>query len=192
MEYVYCIKNEAMPNICKCGGTAKNPEKRCKQLSNTSLPVECKIAYYVEVSSWKDAEKYIHDKLEKSGIKRYEKREWFDCKPDDIKYIFDECAKLFNKGKNDDLKCVINKKINIEGKTENKYFCKLCDYETNERGNFSRHKKQLKHINNLNSQNDIEKIKNENTELKNKINELEKKLLEKEIELLKLSYKKNK
>ena len=28
----------------------------------------------------------------------------------------------------------------------NKYYCKLCNYETIDSGNFSRHKKQIKHL----------------------------------------------
>jgi hypothetical protein len=39
------------------------------------------------------------------------------------------------------------------------YKCDLCNYSTNERGNFSRHKKQLKHIENLNKINEVEQLK---------------------------------
>lgn len=63
IQYVYCLENEEMPNICKCGGTANSPYSRCDQISNTSLPVKCKVAYFVEVNNWKIAEKYIHNRL---------------------------------------------------------------------------------------------------------------------------------
>ncbi len=49
-EYIYCLKNEEMPNICKYGGTADSLYNRRDQLSNTSLPVKCEVAYFIEVS----------------------------------------------------------------------------------------------------------------------------------------------
>ena len=94
-EYVYCLKNEEMPNICKCGATADSPYNRCEQLSNTSLPVKCEVAYFIEVNNWKKAEKYIHGRLVELGIKRFQGMEWFKCKPADVKPVFDECKKLY-------------------------------------------------------------------------------------------------
>jgi hypothetical protein len=128
-EYVYCIKNEAMPNICKCGGTAKTPEKRCKQISNTSLPLECQIAYYIEVINWKKAEKFIHNKIVESGIKRYKSREWFDCKPEFIKNIFDECKKLYGFVKTDVVED--NKVDNFQEVMDDK----LCNLKVNNNKN---------------------------------------------------------
>jgi hypothetical protein len=37
------------------------------------------------------------------------------------------------------------------------YICQLCNYSTDERGNFSRHKKQKKHLENI----DTKKLKND-------------------------------
>ena len=199
-EYVYCIKNEAMPNICKCGGTAKSPEKRCKQISNTSLPLECQIAYYIEVTNWKKAEKFIHNKIVELGIKRYKSREWFDCKPEFIKNIFDECKKLYGFVKtyvveDNKVENVQDKTINIKNNISNKdivekYYCKECDYTIYERTAFYHHKKSKQHktcISKIDI-NEYNKIKKENEELKIKVNQMEKQLLEKEIELLKSKY----
>ena len=94
-QYVYCIVNDELSNLCKCGGTANYPTYRCDQLSNTSLPVRCKLAYFIEVNNWRKAEKFVHGKISEMGIKRFEGREWFNCKPDDIKSVFDECKKLY-------------------------------------------------------------------------------------------------
>jgi hypothetical protein len=62
------------------------------------------------------------------------------------------------------------------------YICELCNYETNDSGNFCRHKKQKKHLDKVKSLNDVEKIKKENDELKQKLleKEFKEKLLEKE------------
>lgn len=212
-EYVYCLKNEEMPNICKCGGTADSPYNRCDQLSNTSLPVKCEVAYFVEVSDWKKAEKYIHNKLNELGIKRFKGKEWFKCKPDDIKSVFDECKKLFefskdnNGGKDsivekEEIKVCIKNKKNIKDKTEcqniktniKKYYCDLCNYETFDRSNYSRHKNQLKHIEKIKSTNNIDLIKKENIEQKIKLEIYEKEiftlkneLFKKDLEIFKLN-----
>ncbi len=213
-EYVYCIKNEAMPNICKCGGTAKSPEKRCKQISNTSLPLECQIAYYIEVTNWKKAEKFIHNKIVESGIKRYKSREWFDCKPEFIKNIFDECKKLYGYVKvdvvEDELKGEIDSdKVGgqlIEEDDDNNpkiksYNCTLCNYITEDSGNFAHHKKSKKHISNINEikLKEYDVLKKKNDELNLKVSYLDKiiielnnKLLEKEIEIIKSKYNNNK
>ncbi len=200
MEYIYCIENKALPDICKCGGTSKKPERRCKELSNTSLPLKCQIAYSVEVSNWKEAEKYIHNKLEELGIERYTGREWFKCKPDDIKYLFDECAKLYKCNEeivvDDNKKSVVksksikNTKIKVVKNVEavKEYVCDLCDYITTDSGNFSKHKQTLKHIDNTNNilliEKENEKLKSQLLEHKHKIE-----LLEKELEILKFIYK---
>ncbi len=189
-EYIYCLKNEEMPNICKCGGTAKSPYNRCDEISNTSLPVKCEVAYFIEVINWKKAEKYVHKKIIDFGIKRFQGKEWFKCKPEIIKHIFDDCKKIYgfnyenikiesqyikvNDG-NLDNKVINNKeeyKIYDINKKVKKYYCYYCDYSTNDSGNFSKHKKTESHIINFKKNNVIEKEK-ENQSLINKIKNLE-------------------
>ena len=68
-EYVYCITNPSMVNKIKSGGTAQTPEIRCDKLYNTSLPEKCVLAYYIKVNNFRDAEKYIHDKIIKALFK---------------------------------------------------------------------------------------------------------------------------
>jgi hypothetical protein len=94
-EYVYCITNKAMHNKCKCGGTARTPNIRCKELSNTSVPLECNVKYSIKVNNFRKAEKYIHNKIISYGFMRYDGKEWFECNPNDIKYIYDEYVKLY-------------------------------------------------------------------------------------------------
>ncbi len=183
-EYVYCLKNDKIPNTCKCGGTAKSPQDRCNQISNTSLPVKCELAYFIEVNDWRKGEKYVHDKIIEMGIKRFKGREWFDCNPDDIKSVFDECEKLYRYVKGADKKEInekitgmkVEKKVIIK-KTDNKtvkeviinkkYYCDLCNFESFDSGNFCRHKQTLKHLENVKNNNNIDLIKKENDELKN-------------------------
>ena len=189
-EYIYCLKNEEMPNICKCGGTADSPYNRCDQLSNTSLPVKCEVAYFIEVGDWKKAEKFVHDKLNDLGIKRFKGREWFKCKPGDIKHVFDECKKLYGIVLQDDENdgtVVKDDKVNNNVKSKS-YYCKICDYTTTDSGNYYHHKKSKKHE--LYSKkidiNEYNKIKKENEELKKELTLLKTLLFEKEIEILKL------
>ncbi len=216
LEYVYCIKNDAMPDICKCGGTSKTPETRCKEISNTSLPLKCQIAYYIKVTNWKKAEKFIHDKIVEKGIKRYKNREWFDCKPEFIKTIFEECKTLYGfVGDNivehiddneNDKKDTKSDKTNSDNKIQNNndnnkaekikiYNCLECNYTTEDSGNFAHHKTTKKHIKNIENNNKTNTINNqieiltqENNELKRKLNEkdMQNQILEKELEILKL------
>ncbi len=70
------------------------------------------------------------------------------------------------------------------------YYCNLCDYTTDDRGNYSHHKKSKKHLNSINKIDitQYEIIKKENIELKQKLaekdKEMQQKLLEKENEKL--------
>ena len=87
-----------------------------------------------------------------------------------IKTVFDECKKLYN--------CSIKKQIDdVKDNNKNehinntKYYCDSCNYETNDKGNFSHHKKSKKHISIINNKKllDYESIKKERDELKNKL-----------------------
>jgi len=68
------------------------------------------------------------------------------------------------------------------------YRCDYCEYETDDKGNYSHHKKSKKHLSKLDQIKieDYEKIKKENDELKHKLQEkeMQQKLLEKENEKL--------
>lgn len=180
VQYVYCLENEEMPNICKCGGTANSPYNRCDQISNTSLPVKCKVAYFVEVNNWRIAEKYIHNRLDELGIKRFQGREWFKCKPSDVICVFEECKRIYGYDDNkmdiytDDVQVGNKRKIRLEVNVTNKekkYYCGMCNYETYDSGNYVRHEKSKKHIAIINESNLKEYyiIKKERDELKSKL-----------------------
>ena len=65
------------------------------------------------------------------------------------------------------------------------YICNYCDYSTNDKGNYSHHKKSKKHLSKLDQIKiqEYETVKKENDELKQKLadKEIQQKLLEKEI-----------
>ena len=200
-QYVYCIVNDELANLCKCGGTKNSPQYRCDQLSNTSLPVKCNLAYFIEVNDWKIAEKYVHNKITDMGIERCKGREWFKCKPDDIITVFDECKKLYgyngeNNKKEDteNTKVAKNKKVIKSTKDAKntkiikviKYHCKTCNYKTNDSSNFCRHTKQKSHLKKAEAMQDNDKIKIKLIEMENekKLIEKEKKLIENEKKLI--------
>ena len=194
--YVYCFTNPSMPNLCKCGGTKRDPLVRCKELFTTSLPVECKVEYSLKVNDWKEAEKIIHNQIIKNGFNRCKGREWFKCNPDDIKFIFDnyergEYVKENIKDIIDDVKIdnsidkkiVVNKNITVNNIKiiNNKYYCKACEYETNTRFNMSHHKKTKKHIQNIEElKKEEERDKEMNLEKDKQIETLKQKLIESE------------
>ncbi len=143
---VYCVTNPLMLNILKCGGTQKDPNNRCKQLSNTSLPVNCKLEYFIQVSDWREAEKYIHNKLIEKGYIRYDKKEWFKCTPEEVKYIYDECKLLFPIQKIKKLQN--NIKRNVRNIYTNLFTCIKCNYNTNRQYDWDKHLLTTKHIKN--------------------------------------------
>ncbi len=160
--YVYCFTNKSMPGLCKCGGTERNPEIRCKELFTTSLPTPCDVEFYIKVNDWRKAEKEIHQKIIEKGIKRFDRREWFNCKPEDIKNIYNnyyDKISIINKKNtfNNTTNNIINKNVtnNIVNnitktvkitKYNMRYYCEKCNYKTLNKTEFSRHKLTSKHI----------------------------------------------
>ena len=90
--YVYCITNKYMPNICKIGYVNtdnKTSHDRAKELSrHTNCPILFDVEYDIKVKNPNKYEKRIHKKLQELRINK--KREFFNCKPQDI-------IKYFNK-----------------------------------------------------------------------------------------------
>jgi hypothetical protein len=80
-----------MPNICKIGFTNK-PDKtshdRAKELSrHTNCPAPFEVVFDIKVKNPYFYEKIIHKKLKNHRINK--KREFFECKPEDIiKYFY--------------------------------------------------------------------------------------------------------
>jgi len=205
VEYAYCMSNPSMDNKCKCGGTGITPDDRCQSLFNTSLPEKCDVDYSIKVNDYRHAEKYIHAKIVEAGYKRYNGREWFECKPSDIKHIFDEYALLYpydsNYVKPDKIVTVNNiKKLDVnitvnDNEGVKTYICNLCNYETTDKSNLSHHNKSKRHITNasnenIENENYKEKLKEKLIEIKeldeaknNEINKLKQKIIKLESKL---------
>ena len=177
--YIYCITNESIPNRCKVGRTGSKVEIRSKQLFTTGVPLPFKIEYSIKVNDMKLAENIIHRKIAKLFV-RDKSREWFNCLPGDIKYIFDNYKEPKNILQNN----IEHNKIDININTMRE--CNLCNYSTNDRSNYYHHKQTKKH------QKKIINEKNQNIELINNLKEknnfLEKQLdtLNKDMEIDKL------
>jgi hypothetical protein len=185
-EYVYCIINKAMQGKCKCGGTSRTPDDRCRELFNTSLPLKCTVEYSIKVNNYKEAEKYIHDKIISAGFIRYDGREWFECNPNDIKYIYDEYSELYPYDKNykkPNGQTIIKNIKNIKNITiNNMYACPICNYETTARTALYNHNKSDKHL--INVKNEALNKENEKLKLKDKeIEELKKEIKKLEVKV---------
>lgn len=82
--WIYVLVNPSMPqNLVKIGMTARNPEKRVKELSSkTAVPTPFQIIFKKEVANCERVEKVIHNKLAKY---RYQQnKEFFKVPPDKL------------------------------------------------------------------------------------------------------------
>lgn len=76
MEYLYFVRNEAMPNLIKIGYTGRDFIERINELSNTSVPFKFELLALFQVSDGKNCESKIHEALAAHRVK--ENREFFD------------------------------------------------------------------------------------------------------------------
>jgi hypothetical protein len=155
---IYCAMIKCYPNYVKVGCTS-NIDERMKNLSGQLVDKFICIFYIkVEYSQMFDIEKKIHKEIIDAGYKRINNKEFFKCKPNDIKYIFNkyknDCINSNNYKKINTTK--IKKKINtkkIINENENEnikmdyiYNCDDCKYSTNINSNWNRHIKSNSHI----------------------------------------------
>ncbi len=149
--YVYCFTNKSMPGLCKCGGTKREPEIRCKELFTTSLPTPCDIEFYIKVNDWRKAEREIHQRIIEKGIKRFDKRELFHCNPNEIKNIYDKFPgkiKIINNTIINNNVTIINKIYKNNLYIKMKYNCEKCIYSTTKKYDYERHLNSQKHAKN--------------------------------------------
>jgi hypothetical protein len=127
--YIYCMSNSHIPDYVKVGFTTRDDlELREKELSNaTGVLGKYKTQYYIECEDVIFYEKRIHEEIVKRGFERYEKKELFKCKPEDIEKIFtDFCRKEVYKNEKKEMETVtdikdsVTKENSNEDKDENK------------------------------------------------------------------------
>ena len=102
--YVYCMINKYMPNLCKIGfvnKSGKTSRDRAKELSsNTCCPIDFEVIFDIKVKEPKKYEKRIHKKLHHLRINS--RREFFECKPEDIITHFEKTNLIMYDDENDD------------------------------------------------------------------------------------------
>jgi hypothetical protein len=82
--FVYCAVCPSQNGLVKIGYTARCPQQRMKELSNTSVAFDFSVACFVEVSDCEAAEAYVHTGLSSNGHERVNpKREFFKTTPDE-------------------------------------------------------------------------------------------------------------
>jgi len=155
--YIYCAVISCYPDYVKVGCTA-DIFQRMKNLSGQLVDkFECVFFIKVEYSKMFQLENIIHKKIVSAGFPRINNKEFFKCKPHQIKYIFDNYKNYINEmdnnmdnNINNDKK---NNKINDKIKSnENilEYVCKCCKYSTDIKCNYLKHNETKSHIENKN------------------------------------------
>lgn len=71
--WIYIITNASMPNLIKIGYSTKDPILRAKELNNTGVPHEYRVAYDALVINPRECEANVHHKYSN----RREAKEWF-------------------------------------------------------------------------------------------------------------------
>ena len=97
--YIYCVSTPANNDRCKVGETLKGIEYRLKGLNNTAVSENFKLDYYIVVDPDKrfKIEKSIHNDIITAGYTRFTGKEFFKCKPDNIKHIFEKYGNIYTK-----------------------------------------------------------------------------------------------
>ena len=71
--WIYIITNASMPDLIKIGYSTKDPILRAKELNNTGVPHEYRVAYDALVFNPRECEATMHNKYSD----RREAKEWF-------------------------------------------------------------------------------------------------------------------
>jgi hypothetical protein len=96
--YIYCVSTPANTDRCKVGETLKGIENRLKGINNTAVSENFKLDYYIIVDPIKrfNIEKSIHNDIITEGYSRFTGKEFFKCKPNDIKHIFEKYGIIYS------------------------------------------------------------------------------------------------
>jgi len=141
--HIYCAIIDCYTDYIKVGCTM-DINSRMGNLSSSHMDkFKCIFSIEVEQIKMYCIERNIHNDIVKAGYKRFKGREFFNCKPDDIKYIFDKYDnKLINNEKIDNIYLKENKKMK-------NYICEPCNYISNNKTNYEIHLHTKTHIDNI-------------------------------------------
>jgi hypothetical protein len=144
--HIYCAIIDCYPDYVKVGCTT-NIHNRMNNLSASSHMDKFKCIFSIEVEQLNmySIEKNIHQDIINAGFKRFKGREFFNCKPNDIKYIFNKYNNKLIQNNIIEEKIAINK-IHLEINQNMKYNCELCNFESNKKTNYEIHLHTKTHI----------------------------------------------
>ena len=78
--YIYCLTNDAIPNLVKIGKTARDPATRAAEISaTTGVPTPFAVAWSIKTRDMDRAEADLHKALHRHRLQK--KREFFRCSP---------------------------------------------------------------------------------------------------------------
>ena len=76
---IYCLQNQAMPDLVKIGKTSIDIEQRLRSLDNTSIPLPFECVLALEVEAPGEAERLLHEAFGDHRIRKA--REFFAVNP---------------------------------------------------------------------------------------------------------------
>lgn len=80
--YLYVLVNPSMDGIVKIGKTTRSPTLRSREIgSATGVPTPFLLVFDTAVSNCSAAERYVHERLEKRGLRVANNREFFRIMP---------------------------------------------------------------------------------------------------------------
>lgn len=89
--YIYCVSNASFKaNIYKVGYTTMDLKTRIKSLYKTGVPTKFNIHFAKMVKHCYQKEQEIHGILDEKNLRVNPSREFFHCKLDTIKTLFDK------------------------------------------------------------------------------------------------------
>ena len=96
--YLYVLVNSCMPGLVKVGKTTRNPADRVNELSRvTGVPTPFVLAFQSYFADCDAAEDFVHEDLQRRGLREAKNREFFRAAPGDvIRVILDTPGAMTN------------------------------------------------------------------------------------------------
>lgn len=83
--YLYVLVNSAMPGLVKVGKTTRDPAERTQELSGvTGVPTPFVLAFDSYFADCDTAEQYVHEELQRRGLRESSNREFFRAAPAEV------------------------------------------------------------------------------------------------------------
>lgn len=86
--FVYCLGNDAIPDLLKIGFTTRSPMQRAEELSRASgVPRDFEVYFYMEIQNPQEVETRIHRIL--NGYRLNGRREFFNVSDETVLELFE-------------------------------------------------------------------------------------------------------